>query len=223
LLTPGLNFACLGCCQEAEFHGACGALANRWSDAPSASAEPTEDAPEAHPTLILTPLLAFDAKGNRLGYGKGHYDQALQTLRSEGRAFACAVAYAAQQIDDVPAEPHDQPLDWAITPAGSIPLFMMRNMSALKQGLMARFLRWPELRSDHRMPTDTTDRSLKNFLQDWQPRAVVAVVVVAFALCVAIFRLFDTHRNTSDHPPTGLRHPAWLTWPPWSPGPPTAR
>ena len=101
---------------------------------PFGLSEPTEDAPEVHPTLILTPLLAFDAKGNRLGYGKGHYDQALEKLRFEGRAFACAVAYAAQQIDDVPAEPHDQPLDWAITPAGSIPLFMMRNMAALKQG-----------------------------------------------------------------------------------------
>lgn len=44
------------------------------------------------------------------------------------------------------------------------------------------------------MPTDTTDRSLKNFLQDWQPRAVVAAVVVAFALCVAIF--------------SALRHPS---------------
>jgi 5-formyltetrahydrofolate cyclo-ligase len=100
---------------------------------PFGLSEPSEDAPEAHPTLILTPLLAFDAKGNRLGYGKGHYDTALQTLRSDGRAFACAVAYAAQQIDAVPTEPHDQPLDWAITPIGSVPLFMMRNMAALKQ------------------------------------------------------------------------------------------
>ncbi|MEZ5947369.1 MAG: 5-formyltetrahydrofolate cyclo-ligase [Hyphomonas sp.] len=46
----------------------------------------------------LTPLLAFDAKGNRLGYGRGHYDGALEKLRTKGRAFACAVAYAAQQI-----------------------------------------------------------------------------------------------------------------------------
>jgi 5-formyltetrahydrofolate cyclo-ligase len=69
--------------------------------------------------------------GNRLGYGRGHYDAALEKLRAKGRAFACAVAYAAQQIDKVPAEPHDQPLDWAITPIGSVPLFMMRNRSAL--------------------------------------------------------------------------------------------
>lgn len=101
---------------------------------PFGLSEPSGDAPEVEPTLILTPLLAFDAKGNRLGYGRGHYDGALETLRAKGRAFACAVAYAAQQIDSVPTEPHDQPLDWAVTPIGSIPLFMMRNMAALKGG-----------------------------------------------------------------------------------------
>ncbi len=93
--------------------------------------EPPEDAPEATPTLLLTPLLAFDTQGNRLGYGRGHYDQALSALRAKGRAFACAVAYAAQQIDRVPSESHDQPLDWAVTPIGSVPLFMMRNRAAL--------------------------------------------------------------------------------------------
>ncbi|MBU2083280.1 MAG: 5-formyltetrahydrofolate cyclo-ligase [Alphaproteobacteria bacterium] len=98
---------------------------------PFGLSEPGVDAPEVNPTLILTPLLAFDAMGNRLGYGKGHYDQAIGTLRDAGRAFACALAYAAQQIDSVPSESHDQPLDWALTPIGSVPLFMMRNMKAL--------------------------------------------------------------------------------------------
>lgn len=93
--------------------------------------EPPEDAPELAPTLVLTPLLAFDTQGNRLGYGRGHYDKALSVLRAKGRAFACAIAYAAQQIDRVPSEPHDQPLDWAVTPIGSVPLFMMRNRAAL--------------------------------------------------------------------------------------------
>ena len=98
---------------------------------PFGLSEPSEDAPLAHPTLILTPLLAFDGMGNRLGYGKGHYDKAFEKLRAHGRAFACALAYQAQQIDSVPSEPHDQPLDWAVTPIGSIPLFMMRNMKSL--------------------------------------------------------------------------------------------
>lgn len=98
---------------------------------PFGLSEPPADAPELVPTLVLTPLLAFDTMGNRLGYGKGHYDSALAQLRAHGRAFACALAYPAQQIDRVPAEPHDQPLDWAVTPIGSVPLFMMRNRSAL--------------------------------------------------------------------------------------------
>jgi 5-formyltetrahydrofolate cyclo-ligase len=93
--------------------------------------EPPEDAPEVTPTLVLTPLLAFDTQGNRLGYGRGHYDRALEVLRAKGRAFACALAYAAQQIDRVPTQAHDQPLDWAVTPIGSVPLFMMRNRAAL--------------------------------------------------------------------------------------------
>ncbi len=92
--------------------------------------EPPDDAPRVAPTLILTPLLAFDAAGNRLGYGKGHYDRAIAALREAGRVFACALAFSAQQIEAVPSEPHDQPLDWAVTPDGSVPLFMMRGFSA---------------------------------------------------------------------------------------------
>ena len=77
----------------------------------------------------LTPLLAFDRKGNRLGYGKGHYDRALERLRANGRVFVCGLAFMGQEVDEVPAEPHDIPLDWVMTERGSIPLFMMRAMS----------------------------------------------------------------------------------------------
>ena len=98
---------------------------------PFGLSEPPAEAPEVAPTLVLTPLLAFDTMGNRLGYGRGHYDRALASLRSRGRAFACAIGYAAQQIDQVPVEAHDEPLDWAVTPIGSVPLFMMRNRAAL--------------------------------------------------------------------------------------------
>ncbi len=93
--------------------------------------EPSCDAPLATPTLVLTPLLAFDRAGNRLGYGKGHYDRTISRLRETGRVFACALAHGAQMLDALPAEAHDQPLDWAVTPDGSIPLFMMRNLETL--------------------------------------------------------------------------------------------
>lgn len=90
--------------------------------------EPFHKVPEVRPTLILTPLLAFDRTGNRLGYGKGHYDRAIARLRESGRAFVCGLAFQGQEIDAVPAEPHDIPLDWVVTERGSIPLFMMRAM-----------------------------------------------------------------------------------------------
>ena len=91
--------------------------------------EPNDEVPEVHPTLVLTPLLAFDRQGNRLGYGKGHYDRALTRLRDQGRVFVCGLAFFGQEVDAVPAEPHDIPLDWVMTERGSIPIFMMRAMA----------------------------------------------------------------------------------------------
>jgi len=75
---------------------------------------------------VLTPLLGFDAAGNRLGYGKGHYDRALERIRKQGRAFVCGIAYSGQQLPFIPAEPTDIPLDWVVTEKGSIPLFLSR-------------------------------------------------------------------------------------------------
>ena len=91
--------------------------------------EPNPEVPEVDPTLVITPLLAFDRNGNRLGYGKGHYDRALQRLRDKGRVFVCGLAFIGQEVDALPAEDHDVPLDWVMTERGSIPLFMMRAMS----------------------------------------------------------------------------------------------
>lgn len=91
--------------------------------------EPFHEVPEVFPTLILTPLLAYDKSGNRLGYGKGHYDRAITRLRENGRAFVCGLAFHGQEVDAIPTEPHDVPLDWVVTERGSIPLFMMRAMA----------------------------------------------------------------------------------------------
>lgn len=99
-------------------------------DRPFGLREPLASSKIVSPTLILVPLLAFDKAGHRLGYGKGHYDRALEVLRANDRVFACALAFRGQMIDAVPAEPHDQLLDWAMTEAGSVPLFMMRAMNA---------------------------------------------------------------------------------------------
>lgn len=63
---------------------------------------------ELTPQFLLVPLLAFDRRGYRLGYGAGFYDRTLAGL--PGR-FALGVAYALQQVAAVPAGPHDVRLD----------------------------------------------------------------------------------------------------------------
>lgn len=74
---------------------------------------------EMHPKLILTPLLAFDRSGRRLGQGGGHYDRILARYRAEG-AIAVGLAFAEQEMDLVPAGAYDTPLDWVLTPDEAI-------------------------------------------------------------------------------------------------------
>ncbi len=102
---------------------------NALEDRPFGLQEPPETTPIVSPTLVITPLLGFDRQGNRLGYGQGHYDRTLSKLREAGRVFVCGVAFHGQELDSVPAEPHDIPLDWVVTERGSIPIFMMRTFA----------------------------------------------------------------------------------------------
>jgi 5-formyltetrahydrofolate cyclo-ligase len=74
--------------------------------------EPAPEAPRAAPNLILVPLLGFDRALHRLGYGAGHYDRTLAGLR----VAAVGLAFAAQEVDALPTEPHDVPLDAVVTP-----------------------------------------------------------------------------------------------------------
>jgi 5-formyltetrahydrofolate cyclo-ligase len=91
--------------------------------------QPSSAAEIVRPNLVLTPLLAFDARGRRLGYGKGHYDRAIAALRSTGRVFYLGLAYAQQQVDVIPVDRHDLLLDWVETPLNSVPLFLGRAMA----------------------------------------------------------------------------------------------
>ncbi len=75
---------------------------------------PPADAPAVRPKLVLTPLLAFDRAGRRLGQGGGHYDRLIGALRPHG-LIAVGLAYSAQEMGEIPAGPHDQPLDWVVT------------------------------------------------------------------------------------------------------------
>ncbi len=91
--------------------------------------QPSGKAEIVRPNLVLAPLLAFDARGRRLGYGKGHYDRAVSQLRATGRVFYLGLAYAQQQVDAVPVAGHDLLLDWVETPLNSIPLFLGRAVA----------------------------------------------------------------------------------------------
>jgi 5-formyltetrahydrofolate cyclo-ligase len=69
--------------------------------------EPQADAPELRPDVMLVPLLAFDRRGHRLGYGGGFFDR---VLADYGFTRTVGLAYAMQEVAAVPVEPHDQPL-----------------------------------------------------------------------------------------------------------------
>jgi 5-formyltetrahydrofolate cyclo-ligase len=78
--------------------------------------EPSPDASLVDPRILLVPLLAFDRAGRRLGYGAGYYDMVLRDLRAQRPApFAIGVAFAAQEVDEVPTGPRDQTLDAVVT------------------------------------------------------------------------------------------------------------
>ena len=81
---------------------------------------PPRMAGAAAPQLVVTPLLAFDRQGGRLGQGGGHYDRTLQALRRAGRVFILGLAYAGQEVAEIPMEPHDERLDAILTEAGYI-------------------------------------------------------------------------------------------------------
>ncbi len=82
--------------------------------------EPGPDQPAAAPDIVLTPLLAFDDRGWRLGYGGGYYDRSLAALRrrNPGRVLAVGLAYARQRVDTVPHNDFDQRLDYVVTEDG---------------------------------------------------------------------------------------------------------
>ncbi len=79
---------------------------------------PPPDAPEVLPDLVIAPVLAFDGEGGRLGQGAGHYDRTLANLRAAKSVFVLGLAYAGQEVERVPAEPHDQRLDAILTEMG---------------------------------------------------------------------------------------------------------
>jgi len=77
---------------------------------------PAETAPLVEPDIVLMPLLGFDSRGTRLGYGGGYYDRTLASLTH--RPLLVGFAFACQELDAIPREDHDLPLDMIVTEEG---------------------------------------------------------------------------------------------------------
>lgn len=99
-------------------------LFRRWDGGPLVpgpfgTAHPPDSQPLLRPDVLIVPLAGFDRAGNRIGYGGGYYDRTLQLLRETGPVTAIGLAFAVQELPDIPADPFDQPLDLIVTDKGS--------------------------------------------------------------------------------------------------------
>jgi len=81
---------------------------------------PEHDVERVSPTILLIPLLAFDDKGYRLGYGGGFYDRTLALLRQQNTIKAIGLAFSGQEVNAVPHDELDQPLDCVLCENGLI-------------------------------------------------------------------------------------------------------
>ncbi|MGE5466763.1 MAG: 5-formyltetrahydrofolate cyclo-ligase [Ignavibacteria bacterium] len=71
------------------------------------------------PDIVLLPLVAFDARGYRLGYGGGYFDRTLAALSP--RPAAWGVGFELARTAELAPQPHDLPLDLIVTEAGAGP------------------------------------------------------------------------------------------------------
>lgn len=82
--------------------------------------EPPPGLPVVLPGIVLAPLLAFDRRGGRLGYGAGFYDRTFTALATSGcRPLRAGYCLAAQEMAEVPMDDTDIPLELVITEAGA--------------------------------------------------------------------------------------------------------
>lgn len=82
--------------------------------------EPPPSAPSVEPDVVIVPLVAFDRRGGRLGYGAGFFDRTLAVHRARKPLRAIGFAFACQEVEAVPIEAHDEPLDAIVTENGVV-------------------------------------------------------------------------------------------------------
>lgn len=78
--------------------------------------EPPSTAPLVIPDVLLVPLLAFDQKHHRLGYGQGHFDRFLH----QHKVLTIGVGFRGQEVESIPHQAHDFALNYILTEEGMI-------------------------------------------------------------------------------------------------------
>ena len=68
-----------------------------------------------YPDILLVPLLAFDSRLYRIGYGGGYYDRYIKKIKQKKNITTIGLAYSFQKIKEVPINKHDIKLDFVIT------------------------------------------------------------------------------------------------------------
>tara|TARA_Y100000590_G_C15136751_1_gene794601 strand:+ start:65 stop:613 length:549 start_codon:yes stop_codon:yes gene_type:complete len=68
-----------------------------------------------YPDILLIPLVAFDKKLNRLGYGAGFYDRVIKLLKNKKNIITIGLAFDFQEVYSIPVSAYDQKLDFVVT------------------------------------------------------------------------------------------------------------
>ena len=67
------------------------------------------------PDILLVPLLSFDAKLNRVGYGGGFYDRYIHRIKRKKKPLLVGLAYSFQKVKSIPINKYDKKLDFIVT------------------------------------------------------------------------------------------------------------
>lgn len=73
--------------------------------------EPLPTSAAVTPHVLLVPLLSFDKRGHRLGYGQGHFDHYLH----QHSVLTIGIGFKGQEIENIPHQPHDFALHYILT------------------------------------------------------------------------------------------------------------
>ena len=68
-----------------------------------------------YPNILLVPLIAFDEKFNRIGYGGGFYDRYIKRIKMIKKITTVGLAYSFQKVKNIPVEEYDIKLDYIVT------------------------------------------------------------------------------------------------------------